>query len=335
MKLLSSFALAALACCAMPSRVLAAPHAAEIAPRRAAVGALPGEPLSQADRGDVATGGKKRTVSGEGRVLAAPATPPSATFSDDSGFSNEPVAPPDATPPELPHGSAEFELEPGAESRSEVPPAAAAPREPAPPATSPNQALAPSVATPPLAPFTPHAEHGAARDSGTKTNERTWYGHYTMLADLAALSILGAGAYVENEMTRRKTGNLDDVLYGIGGVGLILGAPAVHFSQRQGGRGMASLGIRIVAPLTGFLIGYNLLPDERDPDYGCSDGYGNCDQQIVLGMMLGLGGAVSAVVFDHSTLAWKPAKKKRSDVAWSVLPLVDRQRVGGAVTGTF
>jgi hypothetical protein len=239
---------------------------------------------AERERGEVATGGKKRTSYGAHFQLVAPTAPPSATFSDEPPASGEPAAP------------------------------------------EPPRAVV----------YGDDASEGAAHDKAQAlVKEREWYGYYTMLADVTSLSVIGAGVYVDNNMTRAATGELDYWLIGIGTAGLFLGSPAVHFSQGQGGCGVASLGIRVAAPIVGFAIGYNILPDERDSRYGCQDGYGNCEDQLVMGMLFGFVGAVTAVVFDHSVLAWKPTKKPSHEVAWSLLPFVDRQRAGAAVSGTF
>jgi hypothetical protein len=115
-----------------------------------------------------------------------------------------------------------------------------------------------------------------------------WYGWQTLLADAASVALIVGGASAES-------GEL--ALVGVGG--LWLAAPTVHFSHRNVGRGLLSLGARFAFPITGAAIG------AAAEDCGASDG--ELDLCPLGGILAGgLLGLVTAVIVDASVLAHEP-----------------------------
>lgn len=82
---------------------------------------------------------------------------------------------------------------------------------------------------------------------------RRWYGWQTLIADGAGLLISGIGLPLS---LSRSTQSLGTGLLVGGGVVQLIGGPIVHWSHRNVGRGFASLGLRIVLPALGVLLGF-------------------------------------------------------------------------------
>jgi hypothetical protein len=109
-----------------------------------------------------------------------------------------------------------------------------------------------------------------------------------------------------------------------GGVGYLLGAPIIHGAHDEGGRALASFGIRLGGPVAGFLLTAALLTAHEcnpDRDDGC-DNSGDIPL-LVLGTIVG---AAAAVVIDDVLIA-KPRTITRQ-VGLSLAPtvMVDRDR---------
>jgi hypothetical protein len=108
----------------------------------------------------------------------------------------------------------------------------------------------------------------------------SWYGYQLMLGDAASLALLFTP------------------LPPVGFLFYLIAPVATHASNGQGTTGAASLGIRLVLPLVGFMIGGSTDQDncESDP---CGLG----------GMIAGFGlGMLAAILIDDVGLAWKPAE---------------------------
>ena len=107
-----------------------------------------------------------------------------------------------------------------------------------------------------------------------------WYGWQTLLTDAAAV----LGVYVSPDLT----------------LGLYLaGGPVVHWVHGNAGRGFASLGLRVGAPV---VLTYALVSTcDSDAEYGCLG-------EAILGVTAGV---VIAVVVDATVLARErvPAKE--------------------------
>lgn len=182
---------------------------------------------------------------------------------------------PDAPPPPPP---------PEATPASTPAPAAAPEATPAPAPTPP-----PAVAQPaPVAPPVDEAIHPLQPEE----SPRRWYGWQTLATDGGALLLIGASISMAG-----GSGDSASATFGVGALGAYaLGGPIVHFAHANVGRGLASLGIRVGAPVVLAYAGVLLE--------NCGNGGGE---------FCGLGGAVlgfsagiiSAVVIDSAVLAFE------------------------------
>jgi len=85
--------------------------------------------------------------------------------------------------------------------------------------------------------------------------------------------------------------------------GYFFGGPIVHWSHGQVGRGFASLGIRVAAPLLFAGLGYAVF--QRD---------GSGDLRGLAGAILGFGlGVLSAIVIDAAALAYEKVDDEDED----------------------
>lgn len=195
----------------------------------------------------------------------------------------------------------------------------------------------------------PYVEPGsAAAASAEPAKPRTdskWYGWQILIVDGAVISstLLLAAAAADN----------DDV----GGVaaaafftGYTLGGPIVHWSNGQLGRGFASLGLRVGAPLVAGLTGAALGAASSS---GCSDPYWCDSSEVAVGAGLGvLVGGIAAVAIDSAVLARKTVTVDASDsstaartrpvarapkLQWTPTASYDakRQAPSIGITGTF
>lgn len=181
----------------------------------------------------------------------------------------------------------------------------------------------------------PFAAPGAeAAEPAKPITDTKWYGWQTLILD---------GASTTTGLLLMSSSN--DTLIDAGGAiilgGYALGGPIVHWSNGQVGKGFASLGLRVGAPLvtglTGALLGGAFSG-------GCSDGW--CDNSgIAVGAFLGtLGGAVAAIVIDAAVLARKTvnvapeqARARAPKLSWAPTAGFDprRQMASVGISGAF
>jgi hypothetical protein len=175
-----------------------------------------------------------------------------------------------------------------------VPPLPPLPPPPAEPLPAPPSAdvkvewvaPAPQPPAPPAAPTTPER-----RDEP----QRRWYGWQIMFTDGAALvSLSGSGR-------GSGWGYLALTLY-------LAGGPVVHFAHENGVRGVASLGLRVVGPISGALMG--ALVGSTAPN-NCGGDY-ICFSPAVIGAGVGLVvGTLAASIVDIAALAYEKAPFER------------------------
>lgn len=186
------------------------------------------------------------------------------------------------------------------------------------PATAAPAVLAPTSAAPPAYTPVPVRE------------EKKWYGWQTLIVD-------GATVVTTIGVAPASSSGAAAVFWS----GYLLGGPIVHWSNGQLGKGFASLGIRVGAPLvlgfTGALIGAS----------GGGDRDSNSDDvsAAAVGAAVGiLAGYVTAVAIDAAVLARKTVKvsaeaerRSRNKVKWSPTAGYDpKQRsFSMGVGGTF
>jgi hypothetical protein len=154
-----------------------------------------------------------------------------------------------------------------------------------------------------------------------------WYGYYTLLPDVAALSLLFAGVATEGlELDGLHIAGL--ALYGVG-------APLMHVSQDQPLRGLASLGLRVAAPVALFGLGY-ALGSFDDSNSSCPEDEDCVDGGVLAGSLLFVYGIGAAMVVDSAALAWKRVPVRPKDQpSFALTPIVDAKRTGVALSGTF
>jgi hypothetical protein len=104
----------------------------------------------------------------------------------------------------------------------------------------------------------------------------------------------------------------------------------VHWSHGNVGRGFASLGLRLGAPLT---LGLAFGGSCEETPYS----HGTCIDDFVVGFLVGVG---SAVLLDAFALSWEKQPRKGSSASVGKLaltPAVSRDGQSGMVmaTGTF
>jgi hypothetical protein len=153
---------------------------------------------------------------------------------------------------------------------------------------------------PPVVAAPPPSPSGEA-DTRPET-ESHWYGWQILICDGAAilttplLPPFGAAVYV-------------------------LGGPIVHVAHLHGFSALGSLGLRVLAPPAGFILG--ALAGSGCNGEFCALGYG---------LIGGIVGLVGAIVIDTAVLAREdvPVEKKKQS---SFVPLISTDRIG--IAGTF
>jgi hypothetical protein len=133
--------------------------------------------------------------------------------------------------------------------------------------------------------------------------ERRWYGWQTLTSDAASVALLigaiqASGGYGFYESETRLSAN---VLMTASLAGYVAGAPALHFIHERPAAAAGSIGLRLILPTLGGLIGSGLATCPPP-----SGEWGNCG----LGeLVLGVGaGALAAVAIDAGALSWAPIK---------------------------
>jgi hypothetical protein len=123
----------------------------------------------------------------------------------------------------------------------------------------------------------------------------------------------------------------------LGGLGVYaLGAPIIHVANGQPARGAASLGLRLLLPIPGAVVGGAL---GARGNCGGDDGFG-CLGGVVGGGLLGaFAGGVSAALIDDLVLGKValPPQENRVHATAMVAPYVDTSRgsYGLTLSGTF
>jgi len=169
----------------------------------------------------------------------------------------------------------------------------------------------------PAAAATPEPASTAAEQSP----EQRWYGYQTLLADGGALAIAIAAAATNDRSTGQGILVAAAAAYAIGG-------PIVHLAHARGGASLASLGVRVGAPLAGALLGMGLAALAPDDD----------GDEYVIGTALGLlGGVAGAVALDATLLAWEPEAAAASRLAggWRPALLLARGRLQLGLVDVF
>jgi hypothetical protein len=149
------------------------------------------------------------------------------------------------------------------------------------------------------------------------------YGHQTLIADGVAIALVTAGFLQDNPYSGLA-------LVGVGANVYALGAPIVHFSNREVGNGFKSLGVRFGLPMLGMLIGEQLGSQVA---IACKVGE-DCPDPGSTGLAIGAGlGALVAVAIDARFLA----RKRVTEAPPQIAPTIGYDRSGFTlgVVGSF
>lgn len=124
----------------------------------------------------------------------------------------------------------------------------------------------------------------------------------------------------------------------VGAWACLLGGPAIHLANHEGGRAGASLGLRFGLPALGALSGIAIA--SANANHGCSrDDQGRCDlfDRQLVGAVLGAGlGMLGAMIIDTTLLARPRVRHPpRAAVSWAPGVSFTSQRAGLGVLGRF
>jgi hypothetical protein len=156
--------------------------------------------------------------------------------------------------------------------------------------------------------------------------EGSWYGHQTLLTDLGAIALVGAGGAIVERSS--ASGGL---LIGAGVLTYLAGPAAVHgFGHANGGSAGRSVAWRVLAPLVGglaFGLVGGLLIDGSHPRNDCS----GCGA-VVLGLGGMAAGYATAVIVDAASLAREPDPRAST---LALAPIWSQERRGLALAMRF
>jgi hypothetical protein len=135
--------------------------------------------------------------------------------------------------------------------------------------------------------------------------------------------LLGAAASTNGD------GPPNQPMFALGLVGYGLGAPIIHLAHHHPGRALASLGLRLAAPLVTAGIGSQLRTCFVTPSYDC-DVQSAADSHAAIGLLLG---AAGAMVIDTAWLG--AAEPARPVPSWTPTVGATRSTFSVGLAGTF
>jgi hypothetical protein len=172
-------------------------------------------------------------------------------------------------------------------------------------------AFAAPVPSPPPSP----ADQGDAQGDEGEQEKLVWYGYKLLLADAASLTLVFAG--IGSDLAPLG-------VTGLGGV--FLGGPIVHGIEGQGGRALASLGLRVGMPLAGAALAtwsYN-RGNDKSGECDCMGGF----LATAGGLVLGMG---AAMLVDAAFLGWRSEPIASDNKSLSLVPSFGLAPGGGSV----
>jgi hypothetical protein len=159
---------------------------------------------------------------------------------------------------------------------------------------------------------------------------KEWYGAPIVVTDIAALGLFFGGMTAADHGSNVGTGLM------LAGVSVyLLGGPIVHISRHESGKGIASLGLRLVAPLAGAFAGAivgGVIGSQRSCGTNETCGLGG----LAVGGALGLvSGGLVAMVVDDAAFAYRLTTPKA--LALTVTPVYQpaTRQTGLALRGTW
>lgn len=141
-----------------------------------------------------------------------------------------------------------------------------------------------------------------------------WYGWQTLVLDGATHSVAALALFAE---ATQEIGALIGV---VGGLEYLLGGPVVHWAHGHGGRGAASLGLRLATPIVAVVAAATLF---REVDY----------RFIPLALLSVL---MAPVVVDAAALSYdSPGVRRRATVPVVPTARIDAERWVVGVAGVL
>lgn len=143
-----------------------------------------------------------------------------------------------------------------------------------------------------------------------------WYGYQTLLVDAASVGVMLAGA------SDKRIGPASAI--GLGA--FALGAPIVHAAHGHPGKAALDLGLRVVVPVgIGATLAATCSRSQAPGDDGSSCNMASFAVGVLIGVPI-------AILVDSTTLARETVP---TGPRVAIAPLIDGDRRGVAVTGTF
>lgn len=154
----------------------------------------------------------------------------------------------------------------------------------------------------------------SAPDPMARAPRRVWYGWQTLLTDAAAVTLVSVGV-------RAKSG----LLAGTGAFSYAFGGSVVHGMHEHTYKALASFGVRIGAPILGFVLGAASADSNcAKTDYDCQDDLGPAFSGFLIGVL-------TASAFDAAILAHEDEKSKLDRSPVIIAPSVSLSRGSGSV----
>jgi hypothetical protein len=149
------------------------------------------------------------------------------------------------------------------------------------PGTTPAPQPTPTQPAPPPAPYKPSTH-----------TEKTWYGWQNLVVDAAAVTVLAIGAANWNGGSGLRVA---------GGLGYVFGSPVVHWIHGNIGPGFGSLGMRVLLPPIGLVVGLVVGAISAAGDSGRSN-----EDTLATAMAAGFFiGVAIPIALDAAVLGWE------------------------------
>lgn len=178
---------------------------------------------------------------------------------------------------------------------------------PAPATTAPS-------ASPP--PNPPQAAPPADANAPALQQRAKWYGWQILLSDVASLSLIFALPQGTDSVGWK----------GVGVVTFFAVPPLIHFANGNVRQGFGSLGLRVLLPPAGAVVGYLVGTSV------CEHG-GECESAAA--GWGAIGGVVAAMVADSAGLAFKHDRRVQARVRWRPVVTVANTETRLGVAGSF
>jgi hypothetical protein len=200
-------------------------------------------------------------------------------------------------------------------------------------APRPQQLVVPAYQVPTYV-YLPGAGMQGYPGSTPPTGKQGWYGWQTLLVFGGSTTVALIGGIAGG------ASNSPGVLIGgftLGGAGLLLGGPIIHWAHGHTSKGLGALGLNFGMPLVGGGLGVATACIAG----GC--GNGSEGVGILLGLMIGgSAGLIASMVVDVTVLSYEqtdsgPSIASRKAPTWTILPdlKITREKTTFGFAGVF